>query len=65
MRVSTVERHEIVLFYLLGLVSLVGVSILSTNQIERVEIQPLPTHTPAKVITPQPTALPPETNRLA
>jgi protocatechuate 3,4-dioxygenase beta subunit len=58
------ERREPVLLYLLGLVSLVGVSILSTNQIERVEIQPLPTHTSTIVITPQPTALPPETSWL-
>lgn len=58
------ERRETFLFYLLGVVGLVVVSILSTNQIERVEIRPLPTHTPAIVITPQSTATSPETRRI-
>jgi len=56
-----VERRETLLFYLLGLVGLVVVSILSTNQIERVEIRPLSANTPTIVITPQPTATSPET----
>ena len=38
------ERRETILFYLLGLVGLVVVSILSTHQIERMEIRPLPTN---------------------
>ncbi|MBI1877998.1 MAG: hypothetical protein HYR94_07195 [Chloroflexi bacterium] len=58
------KGRETILFYLLGLVGLVGVSILATNQIERVEIQPLPTNTPTIVITPQPTATSPETSRI-
>jgi hypothetical protein len=58
-----VERRETILFYLLGVVALVVASILSTNQIERVEIGPLPTNTPAIVITPRPTATPAEISR--
>jgi hypothetical protein len=58
------KGRETILFYLLSVVGLVGVSIFSTNQIERVEIRPLPTHTPAIVITPQPTASSPEPRRI-
>ena len=53
---STLEERKTLLFYLLGLVGLVVVSILSASQIERVEIRSLPTYTPTIAITPQSTA---------
>jgi hypothetical protein len=52
------------LFYLFSVVGLVVASIFSTNQIEQVEIRPLPTQTPAIVITPQSTASSPEPRRI-
>jgi hypothetical protein len=58
------ERRETILFYLLGFVGLVVVSIFATNRIERVEIRPLPTNTPTIVITPQPRTTSPETSRI-
>jgi hypothetical protein len=58
------KEHESLLFYLLGLGMLVLVLVLVTSQIERVEIQPLPTKTPAKIITPQSITRSPETSRL-
>ena len=54
------EKRETLLFYLIGLVGLVVVSILSTDQIERVEIRPLPT--PTIALTSQSTALSPQIN---
>ena len=58
------EGLKTLLFYLFGLAGLVGVTIFSTSQIERVEIRPLPPHTPTIALTPQSTAASPEIGQI-